>query len=64
MKSLYEEFLKKMKFMKNKFIQKFILEKHLKLYIEEIKEIISTFTTLDKDTLREKLVNLANQKQY
>lgn len=57
---LFEELLKPDEVGENQVYPKIYIGKTSELYIEEINEIISTFMFLDKEALREKLLNLAN----
>ena len=59
---LFEELLKPDEVGENQVYPKIYIGKTSELYIEEINEIISTFMFLDKEALREKLLNLANHQ--
>jgi len=59
---LFEELLKADEVNDKQVYPKIYIGKTSELYLEEINEIISTYMILDKDTLREKLVNLANYR--
>lgn len=57
---LFEELLKKDEIHEQQVYQKIYIGKSSELYIEEIEEIVSTFSSLEKRLLREKLLDLAN----
>lgn len=57
---LFEELLKKDEIHEQQVYQKIYIGKSSELYIEEIEEIVSTFSSLEKRILREKLLDLAN----
>ena len=59
---LYEELLKEDEIHEEQIYPNIYIGKTANLYLDEINEIIATFTTLDRATLRETLVNLANTK--
>ncbi|NOU97329.1 NAD-dependent epimerase/dehydratase family protein [Paenibacillus sp. LMG 31456] len=59
---LFEELLQKGEVHEQQVHPKIYIGKTADLYIEEITEIISTYSTLEKHKLREKLLNLANNK--
>ncbi|UOR13804.1 polysaccharide biosynthesis protein [Halobacillus amylolyticus] len=60
---LFEELLKADEVYKNQVYPKIYIGKTIQLYIEEIEEMISIYETLNKEALREKLVNLANHAE-
>ncbi|MDQ0903977.1 nucleoside-diphosphate sugar epimerase/dehydratase [Paenibacillus sp. V4I7] len=57
---LYEELLKADEIDEQQVYPKIYIGKTADLYVEEIKEMISIYATLDKESLREYLVNLGN----
>ncbi|RKQ33505.1 polysaccharide biosynthesis protein [Oceanobacillus halophilus] len=57
---LYEELLQKNEVHDEQVYPKIYVGKTTNLYIEEIQEIIATFNKVDTNTLREQLLNLAN----
>lgn len=57
---LFEELLKADEVGEQQVYPKIYIGKTADLYVEEILEIISTFTSLDKANIREQLLNLAN----
>jgi FlaA1/EpsC-like NDP-sugar epimerase len=57
---LFEELLNSDEINEKQVYPKIYIGKTSELYMEEIKEMISTYTTLDKDNLRTQLLNLAN----
>ncbi|MGO4496770.1 polysaccharide biosynthesis protein [Paenibacillus sp. 2RAB27] len=57
---LYEELLKADEIEEQQVYPKIYIGKTADLYMEEIKEIISIYNTLDKDSLREHLLNIGN----
>ncbi|WP_261302571.1 polysaccharide biosynthesis protein [Paenibacillus andongensis] len=57
---LYEELLKADEINEQQVYPKIYIGKTADLYVEEIKEMISIYTSLDKESLREYLVNLGN----
>lgn len=57
---LYEELLKADEIDEQQVYPKIYIGKTADLYVEEIKEMISIYATLDKESLREHLVNLGN----
>jgi FlaA1/EpsC-like NDP-sugar epimerase len=59
---LFEELLKDDEVHDEQIYPKIYVGKTSELYIKEIEEIISSYEVLDKEVLREKLVNLANYK--
>ncbi|MCR8635400.1 polysaccharide biosynthesis protein [Paenibacillus radicis (ex Xue et al. 2023)] len=59
---LFEELLQKGEVHEQQVHPKIYIGKTADLYMEEIAEIISTYSTLEKPKLREKLLNLANNK--
>ena len=59
---LFEELLKPDEVNEGQVYPKIYIGKTSELYIEEINEIISTYMVLDKEALREKLLNLANHQ--
>ncbi|MDQ0217497.1 polysaccharide biosynthesis protein [Peribacillus cavernae] len=59
---LFEELLKADEIHDQQVYPKIYIGKTAELFVEEIEEIISIYSNLDKETLREKLVNLANNK--
>ena len=59
---LFEELLKPDEVNEKQVYPKIYIGKTSELYIEEINEIISTYMFLDKEALREKLLNLANHQ--
>lgn len=59
---LFEELLKEDEVHDEQVYPKIYIGKTSELYISEIEEILSNYEVLEKDILRDKLVNLANQK--
>ena len=59
---LFEELLKPEEITDKQVYPKIYIGKTSELYIEEINEIITNYTDLTKDELREKLLNLANHR--
>ncbi|MBS4198395.1 polysaccharide biosynthesis protein [Bacillus sp. FJAT-49732] len=59
---LYEELLKDEEVIEKQVYPNIYVGKVAKLYLEEIEEIIETYSTLDNETLRETLIVLANRK--
>ncbi|OPH56675.1 hypothetical protein BC351_27425 [Paenibacillus ferrarius] len=59
---LYEELLKADEIDGKHVFPKIYIGKTANLYMEEIKEMISTYATLDKESLRTQLLDLANSK--
>jgi FlaA1/EpsC-like NDP-sugar epimerase len=59
---LFEELLKEDEVHEQQIYPKIYIGKTAQLYIDEIEEIMSTYTSLDKKKLREKLLNLANKR--
>ena len=59
---LFEELLKPDEVNEGQVYPKIYIGKTSELYIDEINEIISTYMVLDKEALREKLLNLANHQ--
>jgi FlaA1/EpsC-like NDP-sugar epimerase len=57
---LFEELLKEDEVHEEQVYPKIYIGKTAKLYLEEIEEVISTYSNLDKEILREKLLNIAN----
>ncbi|NOV00207.1 polysaccharide biosynthesis protein [Paenibacillus planticolens] len=57
---LFEELLNSDEINEKQVYPKIYIGKTSDLYMEEIKEMISTYTTLDKENLRAQLLNLAN----
>ncbi|OCT11042.1 hypothetical protein A8709_04895 [Paenibacillus pectinilyticus] len=57
---LYEELLKADEIEEQQVYPKIYIGKTAELYIEEIKEMISMYASLDKESLREHLLNLGN----
>ncbi|MED3960178.1 nucleoside-diphosphate sugar epimerase/dehydratase [Priestia aryabhattai] len=57
---LFEELLKEEEIHEQQVYPKIYVGKTAKLYVEEITEIIATYETMDKESLRETLLNLAN----
>jgi FlaA1/EpsC-like NDP-sugar epimerase len=57
---LFEELLKEDEVNEKQVYPKVYIGKTAELFIDEIEEILSTYSSDDKDTLREKLLNLAN----
>ncbi|MBA2943347.1 polysaccharide biosynthesis protein [Paenibacillus sp. CGMCC 1.16610] len=57
---LFEELLNSDEINEKQVYPKIYIGKTSELYMEEIKEMISTYTTLDKESLRTQLLNLAN----
>ncbi|MCA1061458.1 polysaccharide biosynthesis protein [Rossellomorea aquimaris] len=60
---LYEELLKDEEIHEEQIYPNIYIGKTAHLYLEEIDEIIETFNDMDRATLREKLVALANTKE-
>ena len=59
---LFEELLKPDEVNEGQVYPKIYIGKTSELYIDEINEIISSYMVLDKEALREKLLNLANHQ--
>lgn len=59
---LFEELLKADEVHEQQVYPKIYIGKAANLYIEEIQEIIASYSSLDKANLREQLLNLANSK--
>lgn len=59
---LFEELLKEDEIHEKQVYPKIYIGKTAELYIEEIDYIIDTFLSLDKETLRERLLELANHR--
>jgi FlaA1/EpsC-like NDP-sugar epimerase len=59
---LYEELLQKNEIHEKQLYPKIYIGKTTELYINEIEEIINTYTGLDRDTLRIVLLDLANHR--
>ncbi|MFC0269965.1 polysaccharide biosynthesis protein [Metabacillus herbersteinensis] len=59
---LFEELLKEDEIHEQQVYPKIYIGKTAELYIEEIDYIIDTFLSLDKETLRERLLELANHR--
>ena len=59
---LFEELLQENEIHEQQVYPKIYIGKTTELYSDEIEEIISTYFTLDRDTLREKLLKLANNQ--
>lgn len=59
---LFEELLKEEEINEKQIYPKIYIGKTTDLHINEIHEIIDSFSNLDKEKLREKLLNLANNK--
>jgi FlaA1/EpsC-like NDP-sugar epimerase len=59
---LFEELLKKDEVHEQQIYPKIYIGKKAELYLPEIEELISTYSNLDKEEIREKLLNLANNK--
>ncbi|MDR6878647.1 FlaA1/EpsC-like NDP-sugar epimerase [Bacillus sp. 3255] len=59
---LYEELLKADEIEEKQVYPKIYIGRTAELYMEEIKEMISTYSTLDKESLRTQILNLANSK--
>ncbi|MCY9660258.1 nucleoside-diphosphate sugar epimerase/dehydratase [Paenibacillus chondroitinus] len=57
---LFEELLNSDEINEKQVYPKIYIGKTSELYMDEIKEMISTYTTLDKENLRTQLLNLAN----
>lgn len=57
---LFEELLKAEEVHEQQIYPKIYIGKKSELYIQEIEEIISTYSNLDKEVIRERLLNLAN----
>lgn len=57
---LFEELLNSDEINEKQVYPKIYIGRTSELYMEEIKEMISTYTTLDKESLRTQLLNLAN----
>jgi FlaA1/EpsC-like NDP-sugar epimerase len=60
---LFEELLKEDEVHEQQVYPKIYIGKSAELYVDEIAEIILTYSTLDKLKLREKLLNLANNRE-
>jgi FlaA1/EpsC-like NDP-sugar epimerase len=61
---LFEELLKDDEVHSEQIYPKIYVGKTSELYINEIEEILSNYESLGKDVLREKLVKLANSKEF
>jgi FlaA1/EpsC-like NDP-sugar epimerase len=59
---LFEELLKEDEVQEQQIYPKIYIGKTAELYIEEIEELIKNYANLDRDTLRKKLLNLANHR--
>ncbi|MZQ83648.1 NAD-dependent epimerase/dehydratase family protein [Paenibacillus sp. 5J-6] len=59
---LFEELLNSDEINEKQVYPKIYIGKTSELYMEEIKEMISNYTTLDKENLRSQLLNLANSQ--
>ncbi|MBS4220193.1 polysaccharide biosynthesis protein [Bacillus sp. FJAT-49711] len=59
---LYEELLKDEEIIEKQVYPNIYIGKAAKLYLEEIDEIIDTYSTLDNEMLRKTLIGLANRK--
>ena len=59
---LFEELLKEDEIHEQQVYPNIYIGKTANLYLEEIDEIILSYNTLDKEALRETLLNLANNK--
>lgn len=59
---LFEELLNENEVHEKQVYPKIYIGKTSDLYIQEIEELISTFPTIDKEKLREQLLNLANKQ--
>jgi FlaA1/EpsC-like NDP-sugar epimerase len=59
---LFEELLKEEEVHEQQIYPKIYIGKTSELYIEEIEEIISTYSILNNKEIRERLINLANNK--
>ncbi|MBD1378868.1 polysaccharide biosynthesis protein [Metabacillus arenae] len=59
---LFEELLKEDEVQEQQVYPKIYVGKTSNLYIAEIEEIIAAYSDMDKDTLREQLLNLANNR--
>jgi FlaA1/EpsC-like NDP-sugar epimerase len=59
---LFEELLNEEEIQEKQIYPKIYIGKTSELYLQEIEEIISTYTNLDKVEIRERLINLANYK--
>jgi FlaA1/EpsC-like NDP-sugar epimerase len=59
---LFEELLNEEEIQEQQIYPKIYIGKTSELYLQEIEEIISTYTNLDKVEIRERLINLANYK--
>ncbi len=59
---LFEELLQENEIHEQQVYPKIYIGKTTELYSDEIEEIISTYSTLDRDTLRDKLLKLANNE--
>ncbi|MFD4703679.1 polysaccharide biosynthesis protein [Gottfriedia sp. NPDC058432] len=59
---LFEELLNKEEVYEQQVYPKIYVGKTSKLYIDEINEIILTYSTLDQENLKDKLLNISNSK--
>ncbi|MBS4209167.1 nucleoside-diphosphate sugar epimerase/dehydratase [Bacillus sp. FJAT-50079] len=59
---LFEELLKEDEVHEQQVYQNIYIGKTAKLYLEEIDNIIQTYSNIEKETLREMLLNIANNK--
>lgn len=59
---LFEELLKEEEVQEKQIYPKIYIGKTSELYLEEIEELISTFSNLAKEEIRDRLLNLANNK--
>jgi FlaA1/EpsC-like NDP-sugar epimerase len=59
---LFEELLNEHEVHEQQIYPKIYIGKTSELYLQEIEELITTYSNLDKEEIREKLLNLANNK--
>ncbi|MDZ5473328.1 nucleoside-diphosphate sugar epimerase/dehydratase [Bacillus sp. 31A1R] len=61
---LFEELLDEEEILEEQVYPKIYIGKPAELFIEEIEDIINTFSNMDREMLRETLIKLANKKTY
>lgn len=59
---LFEELLKADEVHEQQIYPKIYIGRKSEIYLKEIEDLLSTFSNLDKEEIREKLLNLANNK--
>jgi FlaA1/EpsC-like NDP-sugar epimerase len=60
---LFEELLKPEEIHEQQIYPKIYIGKTSELYIKEVEELLDTFTSMEKEVLREKLLEIANKKE-